>query len=324
MTANNIAGSSALNSSSSVRLNYVVTTLAGGGTYGLVNDTGTNALFNGPWGVAVNNSGDVIVADTANNCIRKVTNPGGVVTTLAGSVTGTSGFVDGTGAGASFNTPYGVTMDRNNNAIVADTVNGYIRKVTSAGAVTTLPGEIIMLSVMNVAVDANGNIIYSEYNAHRIRKLTPSGAVTTLVGSGTAGFAIGTGTGAVINKPWGVTIDNDGNIIFSDSGNYRIRKINITTLEVTTLAGSGNSAHVDGTGDTASFSIPAGLAIDNNGDVIVADYYGSSIRKVTNPGGVVTTLVGSGTFTYPLSVAIDTEGKIIVADSLNHRICKIY
>ena len=323
LTAINNAGSSAPNSSDSVRLNYVVTTLAGGGTAGFANGTGTNALFNEPWGVAVNNSGDVIVSDTNNNCIRKVTNPGGVVTTLAGSVTG--GFADGTGSGAAFNLPYGVTIDNNGNAIVADAANGYIRKVTSAGVVTTLPGGSIQMTVMNVAVDANGNIIYSEYYGHRIRKLTPGGAVTTLAGSGTAGFANGTGTGAVINQPWGVTIDTSGNIIFSDSGNYRIRKINITTLEVTTLAGSGNGSpmYVDGTGDTASFSTPAGLAIDNNGNVIVADYYGNSIRKVTNPGGVVTTLVERGTFMAPFSVAIDKEGKIIVGDASNNRICKI-
>jgi len=116
----------------------VVSTIAGSGVAGLVNGTGTAASFNHPEGIVLDASGNIYVADTGNNCVRKISS-GAVVTTLAGS--GTAGFSDGTGTAASFNDPQGITVDACDDVYIADTNNNRIRKITSAGVVTTFVGS---------------------------------------------------------------------------------------------------------------------------------------------------------------------------------------
>jgi sugar lactone lactonase YvrE len=304
------------------------------------NGVGAGASFYYPTGVAVDSSGNVIVADYNNHRIRKVT-PGGVVTTLAGS---TYGFADGTGTGASFYFPTGVAVDSSGNVIVADSNNHRIRKVTPGGVVTTLAGGgsygfsdgagagALFMDPSGVAVDSRGNVIVADRNNHRIRKLTPGGVVTTLAGSGSATFADGTGAGASFNWPAGVAVDNSGNVIVADQRNHRIRKLTPGGV-VTTLAGSDTRASADGTGAGASFNFPTGVAVDSSGNVVVVDSGNNRIRKVT-PGGVVSTLAGSqygfadgtGTsakFYDPRGVTLDSSGNVIVADGGNHRIRKI-
>lgn len=329
----------------------IVTTLAGSGAAGGGNGTGTGASFYNPATLVVDASGNVIVAGFADQNIRKISFPnglilnGGVVTTLAGS--GLSGWVDGTGTGASFWSPAGVAIDANGNIIVADTANNRIRKVTSSGVVTTLAGSgssafadgtgagASFSNPRGVAIDTDGNIIVADLANHRIRKVTPSGVVTTIAGSGSGQFSDGTGSGASFWFPRGVSIDANGNIIVADLLNHRIRKVTNPGGVVTTLAGSGSAAFADGTGTGASFSGPSGVATDTNGNIIVGDTDNHRIRKVTNPGGVVTTIAGSGSATFadgtgagasfssPWGVAVDASGNIFVADSGNNRIRKI-
>jgi sugar lactone lactonase YvrE len=318
----------------------VVTTLAGSSANSYADGTGTSASFNYPFGVFVDASGNVYVADSANNRIRKVS-PTGVVTTLAG---GSGGFADGTGTSAKFSNPYGVAMDTSGNLYVADLSNNRIRKVSTTGVVTTLAGSgtrgssdgsaLAGFAGPNcVAIDAAGNLYVAEKDQHRISKILPDGTLTTLAGGSAAGFADGTGTSAQFTNPRGVAVDASGTVYVADHNNHRIRKVSPTGV-VTTLAGSGTNGYSDGTGTSASFNYPMGVAVDASGTIYVADYNNNRIRKVS-PTGVVTTLAGSGawsfgdgtgtsaSFNYPTGVAVDASGNVYVADSSNHRIRKV-
>ena len=265
-----------------------VTTLAGSGTAGSADGTGSDASFRNPYTVALDASGNVYVADRGNNMIRKIS-PAGVVTTLAGSAT--AGSADGTGSTASFNNPYGVAVDASGNVYVADGNNNMIRKITPAGVVTTLAGSptpgradgtgaaASFYGPTGVAVDAGGNLYVAERYNHTIRKITPAGVVTTLAGSGTTGKADGTGSAASFRNPSALAVDAGGNLYVADSSNSMIRKITPAGM-VTTLAGSGTAGRADGAGPAASFRSPLGVAVDTSGDLYVADTSNNMIRKI--------------------------------------------
>jgi sugar lactone lactonase YvrE len=261
----------------------VVTTLAGS-TQGDVDGIGVAAQFANPYGVAVDTSGNVYVADTNNYRIRKVT-PTGVVTTLAGSMPGD---VDGTTATAQFSFPFGIAVDASGNVYVADRSNHRIRKVTPTGVVTTLAGSTRgygdgtgatarFSEPSDVAVDGSGNVYVADQSNHRIRKVTPTGVVTTLAGS-TQGYADDTGAAAQFSEPSGIAVDGSGNVYVADQSNHRIRKVTPTGV-VTTLAGS-TQGYADDTGAAAQFSYPFDVAIDASGRVYVADWSNHRIRKI--------------------------------------------
>ncbi|GHV72835.1 hypothetical protein AGMMS49940_01370 [Spirochaetia bacterium] len=319
-----------------------VTTLAGDRPYGYADGTGTEVRFYNPEGVAVDNAGNVYVADTSNQRIRKIS-PSGAVTTLAGGVP--YGYADGTGTEARFYYPKGVAVDNAGNVYVADSYNHRIRKISPSGAVTTLAGgvsygyadgtgtEARFYYPEGVAVDNAGNVYVADTSNQRIRKISPSGAVTTLAGGVPYGYADGTGTEARFYYPKGVAVDNAGNVYVADSYNHRIRKISPSGA-VTTLAGGVSYGYADGTGTEARFYYPEGVAVDNAGNVYVADTSNQRIRKIS-PSGAVTTLAGgvpygyadgTGTearFSYPRGVAVDNAGNVYVADTNNHSIRKI-
>jgi len=326
----------------------VVTTLAGTARMtGSVDSTGSAARFSYPAGVAVDSAGNVYIGDQYNQTIRKIT-PAGVVTTLAGT-TGLTGSADGTGAAARFDFPSGVAVDSAGNIYVADLYNHTIRKVTPAGVVTTLAGTAGLAgsadgigaaarfnNPFGVALDSAGNVYVSDQHNYTIRKVTPAGGVTTLAGTaGLAGSADGTATTAGFKTPRGVAVDSTGNVYVADEFNSTIRKLTPAGV-VTTLAGTaGMFGSADGTGAAARFNDPFGVAVDSAGNVYVADYSNSTIRKVTAAGGV-TTLAGTagmfgsanGTgaaarFNYPADVAVDSAGNVYVADEFNSTIRKI-
>jgi hypothetical protein len=316
---------------------YGKTTTLAGSSSGSTDGTGTGAQFAGPFGVAVDSTGNVYVADSSNHRIRKIT-PEGVVTTLAGS---SLGFADGTGTNATFRNPSGVEVDSTGNVYVADTFYSRIRKITPEGVVTTLAGSSSAFAdgtgtnarfngPQGIAVDSAGNLYIADSSNHRIRKITPAGEVTTLAGS-SQGFADGTGTNAQFNTPYGVAVDSTGNVYVADSSNHRIRKITPAGV-VTTFAGTTQGS-ANGTGTNARFDNSYGVEVDSAGNVYVADTSSHRIRKIT-PAGVVTTLAGStfgstngtGTnaqFYSPYGVAVDSAGNVYVADFNNNRIRKI-
>jgi sugar lactone lactonase YvrE len=270
-----------------VTANGAVSTLAGSGMEAYADGQGTSASFYRPKGVAVDVSGNVYVADAANTRIRKITASGNV-TTLAG---GSYGYADGQGTSAGFNWPVGVAVDRSGNVYVADSLGHRIRKITQSGNVATLAGSGSVgdadgqgssASFNNpggVAVDGDGTVYVADSDNNRVRKIAPNGMVATLAGSGTAGYADGQGGSASFNRPLGVAVDGSGNVYVADANNNRIRKITANGT-VSTLAG-GDSGYADGAGSSAKFYYPIGIAVDENGNLYVADYGDSRIRKIT-------------------------------------------
>ena len=332
------------------------------GNWGSADGIGDAAQFHSPGGVALDAEGNLFVADTWNNTIRAVT-PEGVVRTLAGQAE-TQGTADGVGSTARFFWPAGIAVDRTGSLQVADHRNHTIRIVTPAGVVTTLAGSGVdangdgnpdwgsadgtgraarFYNPAGVALDSEGDLYVADYWNHTIRRVTSAGEVTTFAGSAIdadgndqpdGGSADGTGSEARFYNPAGVAMDNTGNLYVADYSNHTIRKVT-TAGVVTTLAGSaGDEGSADGTGGLARFDHPFGVAVDIGGNVFVADSLNHTIRKVT-PAGVVTTLGGvagsmgsvngfgsSAQFNRPHGIAVDRAGNLYVADSENQRITK--
>ena len=339
---------------SPVGTNWVVTTIAGkAGISGSVDGTNSIARLSDPRGVAVDNRGNIYVADDANDTIRMVTPVGTnwIVTTIAG-LAQNPGSADGTGNAARFASPAGVAADNTGNIYVAD-FNDAIRKLTPVGTnwvVTTMAGvggnygstdgtgsAALFNGPAGVTVDSGTNVYVADQLNHTIRKVAPTGEVTTLAGlAGYGGSTNGTNSIARFYGPQGVAVDNIGNLYVVERGNNTIRKITSAGV-VTTLAGlpGGDEGSTDGIGSAARFAEPKGLAVDNAGNVYVADSNNSTIRKVT-PAGSVTTLAGSagmngsadgvGTtarFNNPGGLAVDSATNIYVADTWNHTIRKV-
>ena len=298
-------------------------------------------------------NGNVYVADSGNNTIRKVT-PAGVVTTLAGLASNNTGSTDGKGSAARFNGPANMAVDTNGNVYLADSGNNTIREVTPEGVVTTLAGLAGHAGSTDgtnsaarfnlpygVAVDSAGNLYVADALNYTIRKVTPVGTnwvVTTLAGAaGVAGSADGTNRAARFNGPVDTAVDTNGNVYVTDFNNDTIRKVTPAGV-VTTLAGlAGSSGSADGTGSAARFYAPIGVAVDKAGNVYVTEYFNYTIREVTPVGTnwVVTTLAGlagyfaeiDGTgsgarFNNPYAVAVDMAGNVYVGDFSNSTIRK--
>ncbi|HEV2331032.1 MAG TPA: immunoglobulin domain-containing protein [Verrucomicrobiae bacterium] len=280
------------------------TTFAGSAAQGDVDGVTNLSEFNNPGGVAMDSSGNIYIADTADDTIRKIA-ANGNVSTFAGSP-GNSGSADGSGTNALFNAPQGIAVDSSGNVYVADTGNDTLRKITPGGAVTTLAGlagnagsangsgtNAAFYAPEGLAVDAAGNIFVADTWNDTVREVSPSGSVTTVAGwPGSFGSTNATGTNALFNEPGSVAVDAGDDVFVADTGNNLIREI-ASSGTVTTFAGSiGNFGSTNGAGTSASFNAPQGIAIDTSGNLYVADYLNNAIRKVT-AAGIVTTVAGS-------------------------------
>jgi sugar lactone lactonase YvrE/uncharacterized Zn-binding protein involved in type VI secretion len=278
----------------------VVSTIAGAsGTAGSQDGpASTTAEFNDPSGVAIDTLGNIYVADGGNDTVRKISN--GNVTTLAGSE-GSAGTVDGTGNAARFQQPENIAVDLSGNLYIPDGDGDTIRKISPAGAVTTLAGlagstgsadgtgsAARFNSPEGIAVDASGNVYVADSGNNTIRKVTPSGVVTTLAGSpvGASGSKDGVGTAALFNTPTGVAVDSAGNLYVADSGSDTIREVSPGGSVITIAGSAGITGNTDGLCPNARFYTPADVAVDSSGIVYVADNVNNSIRRIV-PGNLV-------------------------------------
>ena len=306
----------------------VVSTFAGSGYTGSVNATGVLASFNKPADVAVDASGNLYVADSGNNLIRKISSSA-VTTTLAGG--DTLVMANGTGVNASFDDPLGIAADASGNVYVADAGNNAVRMITTAGLVSTtafndttsnIGGNSNLLNnPTGVALDAHHNVFVANYLDNNIMEIiNSSGALIHFAGDtlGTAGNNNGPAIAATFYYPNSIAVDAFNNVYVADGVNNQIREITSNGM-VSTFAGSGDAGAIDGTGTAASFNGPAGLAVDAAGNIYVADANNNRIRKIT-PAGVVTTIAGSGLPGAKNGIALAHTNKTPLKISLKNRV----
>lgn len=308
-----------------------VVTLAGNGTTGAVNGVGGQALFNGPRGMVLDGVGNLIVADTSNHVIRKVT-PTGVVSTIAGAL-GTSGFADGAAGTARFNGPSGVAF-RAGYLFVADTGNNRIRMINPMGVVSTLAGSgsagsanatgtsAMFNQPWGIAVTSAGDLLVSDFQNNLIRKIaTPSLTVTTHAST-------------FLNGPSGVAIDSLDSLIVANYFSSEVLRVSIGgTVSVAGGVGTAGFSGDGGPATSAAFNQPRAVAVDPGDHIYVADTFNYRIRRIQAGSGVVTTVAGAGTsgfldgpsnlaqFGALFGIAVRGPGdRLYVSDTTNQRL----
>ncbi len=322
-----------------------VDTFAGNDTSATTNGTGTAASFVNPVGLC-SDGVSLYVADRPQHVIRRIRMSDTGVSTFAGTA-GTAGDMDEVGTLAEFDSPSGICCDASN-VYVADTNNHAIRIIDkTTAAVATFAGTINTASFKDetgtnawfnypygIACD-DANLYVADASNYRIRKISKTTAeVTTLAGNGTSGSGDGTGTAATFGETRGLAVD-DRYVYVADTYNHTIRRIDKSTAEVVTLAGTaGASGTTDGTGSSARFNNPWGLAL-NGPYLYVADEQNHKIRRLDLGTREVTTVAGlnpmsfadgtlaAASFNYPEGLVFEGSA-LYVADSSNHRVRKIH
>ncbi len=337
----------------------LISTVAGNGNAGYSGDTGTaiGAQLRGPKTTVVDGSGNLYIADSLNNRIRRVDGFTGLISTVAG--TGVATFSgDGSAAvSAGINQPGGLELDAIGNLYIADTGNNRVRKLTaSTGVISTVAGNGTapfsgdgsaatsagISGPLGLALDASGNLYIADTGNNRVRKLTAAtGVISTVAGNGTATFG-GDGSPAVsagIGGPSGIALDAANNLYIADTGNNRIREVNAATGVISTIAGNGNATFAgdNGSAVTAGLNGPSGIALDAANNIYVADTANNRVRKIDGTTGNVLTVAGAGNPVYngdggpavnaglnkPTGVGLDLSGNLYIADSANQAVRKV-
>jgi uncharacterized protein (TIGR03437 family) len=319
---------------------YTISTYAGNGTAGFSGDSGapTSAELDLPLGLAFDSSGNLYIADSFNERVRKIS--GGDITTVAGN--GTQGYTGDKAAATSAEmfSPSAVAFDSSGNLYIADTENHVVREVSTSGTITTFAGNNIggysgdggaatsaqLEFPTAVAVDSSGNVYIADSGNEVIRKVS-GGNISTLTGSTPGQF---------LNHPVSVLLDSSGNLYISDQSAYRIMKYSNGTL--TAFAGNGNIGFSGDNGPAidAALDEPSGIALDSSGYLYICDTDNNKIRKVS-PGGIITTIAGLGIpgyfgdggfatnalLSFPRGIVVDSSGNVYVSDTGNNIVRKL-
>ncbi len=331
-----------------------ISTIAGLGPTA-VGDGGAAASssLNTPYGAAADASGNVYIADTAGNRVRRVDATTGNITTFAG--TGTAGNTgDGAAAtSATLTAPRGVAVDSSGNVYIVDTGNQRVRRVDTSGNIAAFAGTgtagstgdgaaatAATLSFPNsAAVDSSGNVYIADTINHKVRMVNTSGTISTFAGTGSGGNTGdgGAASSAALNTPIGVAVDSSGNVYIADAGNHRVRRVDASTGNIAAFAGTGTSGSTGDGGAAASARLndPNGVAVDSAGNVYISDTGNHRIRRV-GTSGTISTIAGasagfsgdggaaaSAALNLPFGVAVDSSGNLYVADRNNHRVRKL-
>jgi len=343
---------------------YAGNVLYGEPTSGWTGDGGAavGAQLNLPVGIAVDAAGNLYIADSANNTIREV-NTNGIINTIAGLGPTAPGFSGDTGAAVAANLygPLDVAVDSNNNVYIADTNNANVRMITaSSGIITTVAGATAIVSNVptlhfgysgdggpatsaylagpaGVAIDSSGNLYIATYADNRIRKVT-KGVITTFAGNSGYGFAGdgGPALSAQLSAPRGICVDGSGNVYLADRWNNRIRKISGGNISTIAGNGQGNFGGDWGSATSAQLSGPAGVVVDNAGNVYISDFLNNRVRMVSS-NGTISTYAGNGNsgfggdggaatsaqLSQPAGLAVDAAGNLYIADSNNSVVRKV-
>jgi sugar lactone lactonase YvrE len=348
-----------------------VRTYAGGNNYGFSDGDPVAARFSGQNpGLAVDASGNLYISEEGNSAIRRIS-ASGQVTTIAGAIGGGTGSTDGIGYNARFYGPEGIVVTPDGSTLyVADFNNHTIRRLsliggdpaaaaswsvsTIAGLAGTPVGSLTLgtddgvtgnnarfYNPTGLALDTSGSLYVTDFSGNRVRRVQYRGGdpsssvnwfVTTIAGAtdGSSGSTNDIGTSARFSFPWGIALDQAGNLYVADIGNHLIRKITdpeTFSASVTTFAGSTNG-YADGATTTAQFRNMGTMAVDASGYLYLVDWTNQRVRRIS-PGGVVTTVAGNGsgggldgsgdlaTFTDPTGIAIDASGNLYVSDGSN-------
>jgi uncharacterized protein (TIGR03437 family) len=332
-----------------------ITTVAGRGSQGSAGDNAlaTTAALNNPQGVAVDARGNLYISDTDNHRVRKVA-ADGIITTVAG--TGEAGFRGDNQPAtmAGLDHPKGLGVDADGTLFISDSSNHRVRKVSTAGVITTVAGTGVpgfggdggpavraqFQFPAGLALGAAGNLYVAEPDNHRIRRITPAGEIATVAGSSHFRGDGGPAASATLFSPSNLAMDAGGNLYIAEIGNNRIRKLSPNGL-ITTVAGSSDApGYSDGGGRATSAKLNLqdadGLAVDASGTVHFSDTYNHRVYKVTGSGQLIR-VAGTGVYgdsgdgglainariAYPRGLAFDKGGNLYVALGNHNRVRKI-
>jgi sugar lactone lactonase YvrE len=339
-----------------IDLNGIITTIAGNGQNGVSpeNTIAVNALIGESYSVAEDSLGNVYFADSANYRIAKV-DTHGILTTVAGKV-GSPGYSgdNGPATSAQLNYPLSVTVDPSNNIVIGDTFNYAVRVVNGSGIIKALAGTgkpgyagdngpaayALIYRPWTVSSDSQGNILFVDYDNNVIRRIDTKGVITTVAGSGKVGLGTENvpATSSALYYPFSVSAEPGGSFLIADFSNNTVRRVS-SGGTITTVAGNGfkTISPNGGAASSAILAYPSKVAVDQSGNVLVADWNNQLVERVTLSNGTMSAISGIGRAAYtgdnvpaitaglnfPQGVTTDRSGNIYISDTYNHRIRKI-